>query len=127
MSNTKPFDQSELIHLALIGLDTQIAELQEKRAQLAALTNQQSAGPTVKAAAPQQKGGKISDAARAKISAAAKARWAKVKKAQTEAAKTAPNAKKVQSKNISLKAQVVPAKAKKAPAKKDQSKSSTSA
>ena len=106
MSNIKPFDQSELIRLALAGLDTQIAELQEKRAQLAALTIQQPANATVKAVVPQQKSGKMSEEAKAKISAAAKARWARVKQEQ---AKT-------------KKAQSAPVKAKKSPAKKGKSK-----
>src|SRR5882724_10914540 len=124
MPNTKSFNQSELIRLALAGLDAQIAELQEKRAQLAALTNSQSAGSAVKATAPQQKGGKMSDEARAKISAAATARWARVKKAQAEAAKSAPAAKKAPTKKNPVKAQAAPVKGKKSPAKKRGSQTS---
>ena len=101
-----------MIRLALAGIDAQIAALQEKRAQLAALTNQQSAGPAVKAAMPTSKGGKMSDEARAKISAAATARWARVKKAQAEAAKAAPAAKKALAKKKSVKAQSAPMKEK---------------
>jgi hypothetical protein len=122
LSNTKTFDQSELIRLALAGLDAQIAELQEKRAQLTALTNPQSTGSEVKAATPTTKGGKMSDEARAKISAAATARWARVRKAQAEAAKSATAAKKVPAKKKSVKAQAVAAKGKKSPAKKGKSK-----
>lgn len=117
MLNNKPFNQSELIRLALTGLDTQIADLQEKRAQLAALTNEQSANATVKAPTPKQKTGKMSEEARAKISAAATARWAKVKKAKAEAAKSAAT-KKAPSKKTSVKAQTAAKKGKKSPAKK---------
>jgi hypothetical protein len=114
--NNKSFDQSELIRLALAGLDTEIAALQEKRAQLAALTNEQSASAAVKAATPKQKTGKMSAEARAKISAAATARWAKVKKAKAEAEKSA--VKKAPSKKSPVKAQKASKKGKKAPAKK---------
>lgn len=118
LSNTKPFAQSELIRLAIAGLDTQIAELQEKRAQLFAMTGSQSAGSAVKSATPTSKGGKMSDEARAKISAAAKKRWAKVRKAKAEAAKPAPAAKKAPAKKTPVKAQVASKKGKKTPAKK---------
>jgi hypothetical protein len=74
-------DSAELFRLALVGLDAQIAELQETRAQLAALFDQRSARPAVKAATPRKRR-KLSAAARAKISAAAKARWARDKKAK---------------------------------------------
>ena len=116
MLNDKPFNQSELIQLALAGLDTQIADLQEKRARLAALTSEQSITAPVKAAAPKQKIGKMSAEARAKISAAATARWAKVKKAQAQAEKSA--AKKAPSKKSPVKAQTATKKGKKSPAKK---------
>lgn len=118
MSNTNPFDQSELIRLALAGLDTQIAELQEKRAQLASMSNEQLVNPAVKATTPKQKTGKMSDEAKAKISAAAKKRWAKVKKAKAEAARSATAAKKAPAKKKSVKAQSASTKGKKAPAKK---------
>ena len=109
MSNTKSFDQSELIRLALIGLDTQIAELQAKRTQLTTLHNQKSVSPVVKTTAPQRKGGKMSEEAKAKISAATKARWARVKQEQAKATKTIATPKKAQS---------APIKAKKSPARK---------
>lgn len=125
MSDTKPFNQSELMRLALAGLDTQIAELQEKRAQLAALTSGQPAAPSVEAAPPPQKTGKMSDEARAKISAAAKKRWAKVKKAKAEAAKSAPAAKKTPAKKTAVTAETSSTKRKKAPAKKGKSKTLT--
>lgn len=118
MSDTKPFNQSELLRLALAGLDTQIAELQEKRAQLAALTNGHTAALTVEAATQPQKTGKMSDEAKAKISAAAKKRWARVKQEQAKAAKSAPVAKKAQLKKQTVKAQASPTEGKKSPAKK---------
>src|SRR5215813_5449100 len=47
MPKTKRTDPTELLRLALIGFDAQIAELQKIRAQLAALIDQPSAGPAV--------------------------------------------------------------------------------
>ena len=104
MSNTKPFNQSELIRLALAGLDTQIAELQEKRAQLAAISNQHPVETAVIAATAAAKKGGMSDEAKAKISAAAKKRWAKVRRAKADSAKSAPTAKKASAKKTSVKA-----------------------
>ena len=119
MPTTRRNDPAELLRLALIGFDAQIAELQATRAQLAAIINQPSAGPTVEAAAPQKR--KLSAEARAKISAAAKARWAKERKAKAQ--KPKPAAKKAQSKARPTKARsAATAKAKKAPAKKSKSK-----
>src|SRR5215510_3482272 len=82
---TKRTDPAELLRLALDGFDAQIAELQAKRAQLTAMIGRSSANPAVEVA-PTQKRRKLSAVARAKISAAAKARWAKKRNA---AAKTA--------------------------------------
>lgn len=127
MSDTKPFNQSELMRLALAGLDAQIAELQEKRAQLAALTTGQPAASTVEAAPPPEKTGKMSAEARAKISAAAKKRWAKVKKAKAEAAKSAPAAKEAPAKKTAVKAESASTKGKKALAKKGKSKTPAAA
>jgi len=84
MPRTRRNDSAELLRLALIGLDAQIARLQETRAQLAALIDQRSAHPTVKAPVSRKRR-KLSAAARAKISAAAKARWAREKKAKATA------------------------------------------
>jgi len=89
MPRTKRDDPTELLRLALIGLDAQIAELQKTRAQLAALIDQPSAVSAMKAATPQKRR-KLSAAARAKISAAQKARWANERKGK--AAKQKPNA-----------------------------------
>ena len=128
MSSMKPFDQPELIRLALVGLDAQIAEMQAKRAQLAAsLAPQPTAVPAVKptaatvkavmpslatpAQAPKSK--KMPAAQRAKISAAAKARWDKVRQAKAEAANTKPATK-----NEQVKKAPTTVKAKKTLAKK---------
>ena len=124
MPTTRRNDPAELLRLALSGFDAQIAELQATRAQLAAIINQPSAGPTVEAAAPQKR--KLSAEARAKLSAAAKARWAKERKAKAQ--KPKPAAKKAQSKARPTKARPAgAAKAKKAPAKKSKSKPPTPA
>lgn len=130
LSNTNPFEQSELIRLAIAGLDTEIAALQEKRAQLAAMIGSSSAVvevSTANTATPTSKGGKMSDEAKAKISAAAKKRWAKVKKAKADAAKLATAAKIVPAKKTSVKAQSAPTKGKKAPAKKGKATPATPA
>ena len=83
MPKTKGEDLEELLRRALTGLDAQIAELQNKRAQLAVLIEPAAAVPAIYAAAP-RKQRKMSAEARAKISAAAKARWANRRKAQAE-------------------------------------------
>ena len=124
MPTTRRDDPAELLRLALIGLDAQIAELQETRAQLAAFINQRSAGPAAETAAPQKRRN-LSAAARAKISAAAKARWARERKAKAQ--KPKKTAKKTQSKTKPTKAKPAPAKAKKAPGKKTEPKPSTPA
>jgi len=97
MPKTKRDDPTELLRLALIGFDAQIAELQKTRAQLAELIDQAAARPDVEVAAPQKRR-KLSAAARAKISAAARARWAREKKAKAKTQKPKPVAKKAQSK-----------------------------
>jgi hypothetical protein len=116
MPRTKIDDPNELLRLALISFDAQIAELQKTRAQVAALIDQPSASPEVEVATPQT-GRKLSDAARAKISAAAKARWAKQRGAKAKVQNSKPTAKKAQSKAKSAKTRPATAKAKKAPAK----------
>jgi hypothetical protein len=118
MPGTKRDDPTELLRLALIGLDAQIAELQKTRAQLAALINQPSASPDVEAATPQKRR-KLSNAARAKISAAAKARWAGERGVKAKVQKSKPAAKNAQSKAKSAKTRPATGKAKKAPAKKE--------
>ena len=78
MPKTKRDDPAELLRLAITGLDEQIAEMQETRAQLAALIDQRSAGLAAETAPPRKRR-KLSAEARAKISSAAKARWAREK------------------------------------------------
>lgn len=124
MPTTRRDDPAELLRLALIGLDAQIAELQETRAQLAALIDQRSAGLAAEIAAPQKRR-KLSAEARAKISDSAKARWARERKAKAQ--KPKKTAKKTQSKTKPTKAKKAPAKAKKAPVKKTEPKPTTSA
>ena|SRR5215475_7893020 len=80
MFKTKRDDPTDLLRLALIRMNERIAELGKTRAQLAALIDQPSASPEVEAAAPQKRR-KLSDAAKAKIRAAVKARWARERKA----------------------------------------------
>ena len=123
MPTTRRDDPAELLRLALIGLDAQIADLQETRAQLAALIDQPSASSAVKVAAPRKR--RLSAEARAKISATAKARWARERKAKAQ--KPKKTAKKTQSKTKPTKAKPAPAKAKKAPGKKTEPKPSTPA
>lgn len=80
--STKPAqaDPLDLIHQAIAAFDVQIADLQAKRNQLVSLAGGFVAiAPTPAETAPKQR--TMSDEARAKISAAAKKRWAKQKKA----------------------------------------------
>jgi len=72
----------------------------------------------VEVATPQKRR-KLSDAARAKIGAAAKARWTRERGAKAKVQKSKPAAKKAQSKAKSAKTRPATAKAKKAPAKKE--------
>jgi hypothetical protein len=116
---------AEAIRLALIGLDAQIADLWETRAKLVALIDQPPTGSAVKMAEPRKR--RLSAEAKAKISAAAKARWARERRANTKTQKPKKAAKKTQSKAKTSKTQPAPAKAKKSPAKKGKSKLSTPA
>src|SRR5215813_5628687 len=115
MSTTRRNDPAELLRLALDRLDTQIAELREMRTKLAAMIDQPSANTAVEVAAPQKRR-TLSAAARAKISAAAKARWDRERKAR---------AKKAKAKAKPAKAKATPAKAKKSQVKKGKSESRT--
>ena len=123
MPTTKRNDPAESLRLALVSFDAQIAELRETRAQLATLIDQPSASSAVKVAAPRKR--RLSAEARAKISAAAKARWARERRAEAKTQKPKKAAKKRQSKAKTSKTRPAPAKAKKSPAKKGESKSST--
>ena len=117
MLKTKRDDPTELIRLAVTGLDAQIAELQGMRAQLAALISERPAPPAVGTAAPRKRR-KLSAGAKAKISAAAKARWAKEKKAKAKAKKPKPAAKKARAKAKPAKGRPATARAKKSSSKK---------
>lgn len=114
MPKTRNDDLVELLRLAITSLDTQLAVLQERRAQLAVLINDQPTGSAMRAAATRNRR-KLSAAARAKISAAQKARWAKKRESKAQKQKTKPAAKTVQLKAKPAKAQTG---AKKSPAKK---------
>lgn len=112
-------DQAELITLALIGLDVQIRELQEKRAQLAALVGSSSspkaapvAAPKAAAApaaapsaAPAGKKRVFSAATRKKLKIAAKRRWERKRAEEKAAAKVAPKAGKAVKRAKSAKAE----------------------
>jgi hypothetical protein len=99
MPTTEKDDLGELLRRALTALDAQIAELQAKRVQLAALADQHPTVPAVKtAAAAPEKQRTMSAEARAKISAAAKERWAKKKKAQAKDLKANSTTKKTEAK-----------------------------
>ena len=93
MPRTRKNDSAELFRLALIGLDAQIAELQEARAQLAAQIVQRPASLAMKATMPQKRR-ELSAAARATISAAAKARWARERKTKAKAQRPNQQARK---------------------------------
>lgn len=103
-------DPWELLEQAITLLDEQITELKTRRAQLATLTGSSVAvaKPIVKAPGQQRT---MSAEAKAKISAAAKKRWAQKKKAAKAAQSAAPAVSAVKSK---------PAKDKPAPAKPKQ-------
>jgi hypothetical protein len=126
MPRTKKDDPAELLRLAITGLDEQIAELQAIHTQLAAMIGRPSASLAVEAATP-QKQRKLSDEAREKISAAAKARWARERKAKAKAQKAKPVTKKAESKVSPAKARPALAKKKKSSAKKARSKPPTPA
>src|SRR5262249_5717639 len=119
MPTTRRNDPTELLRLALIGFDAQIAELQEKRAHLAALIDQRSAHSAAETAAPQKRR-KLSAAARAKISAARKARRANERKGKAEKQKPNAAAKTARAKAKPIEPAPARTKAKKSTAEKDQ-------
>lgn len=135
-SKSEPIQENamDLLQRAIAAFDVQIADLQAKRAQLITLTGQSiTVSVTPTATAPKSRG--MSDEAKAKISAAAKKRWAKQKKAAKAAQKAeaekvvAPAAAKATTKQAASKAQPKPAaKPKKATgAKKAQTTASAEA
>jgi hypothetical protein len=111
-------DPAEWLRLALDGLDTQIAELREMRAKLAAMIDQPSADPGVKVATSRNRR-KLSAAARAKISAAQKSRWAKERKGKAEKQKPNAAAKTARAKAKPIEPAPARTKVKKSTAEKD--------
>ncbi len=79
MPQSKSFDPNQHIAKALVALDKQIAELQSKRAQLAAIVGGKA--PKASKAAGEKPKRAMSEAARKKISDAQKKRWRDQKKA----------------------------------------------
>jgi hypothetical protein len=126
MPKNKKDDPAELLRLAITGLDEQIAELQEIHTQLAAMIGRPSVSLAVEAAAPQKRR-KLSAEAREKISAAAKARWVRNRKAKAKAQKAKPATEKAKSKGKAVKARPVLAKKKESSAKKARPKPPTPA
>jgi len=114
----KRTDPAELLRLALDGFDAQIAELQAKRAQLALMIGRSSANPAVEVATPQKRR-TLSAVASAKISAAAKARWAKKRKGKAEKQKPNAAAKPARAKAKPIAPAPARTKAKKTTAEKD--------
>src|SRR5262249_46773415 len=124
MSISMREDLAELLRLAIAAYGAKIAELQERREQLVQLIDEASAGTAVKTPATQRRG-RLSAAARAKISAAQKARWEKARKEKArkekarkeKARKQKPHsaAKVAQSKGQLVKAALVPAQVKLSP------------
>src|SRR5215510_7517035 len=114
----KRTDPAELLRLALDGFDAQIAELQAKRAQLALMIGRSSTNPAVEVAKPQKRR-TLSAVARAKISAAAKARWAKKRKGKAEKQKPNAAAKRARAKAKPIEPAPARTKAKKTTTEKD--------
>lgn len=94
-------DQAELIQLAIAGIDAQIRELQEKRAQLSGMVSGRAASAAAVAApaAPAPAGRKrvFSDATREKLSRAAKRRWKRERAEKKQATKASKSSKATKS------------------------------
>lgn len=119
MPKSEKEDPLELMHRAVAAFDAQIAELQAQRASVAALLGPTATAPTT----PPKKHG-MSDEARAKISAAAKQRWAQKRSAATAPTQepTPPQAQAAPAPKATVKATTAattkaPAKVQAAPAK----------
>src|SRR5215475_7534504 len=97
MPKTNIDDPSELLLLAHLRINERIAELQKTRAQLAELIDQPPASPD-REAATTKKPRKLSAEARAKLSAAANARWAREREAKAKVQLPKSAAKKAKSK-----------------------------
>lgn len=91
MTTTKRATPSELLRLAIIGIDEQITELSDARERLAAMINHAPTVSDVRAPATKKRR-KITRAARKKMREAAKARWAKVREAEAKAKAQTPKA-----------------------------------
>ncbi len=111
-------DLADLLRLAIVGLDAQIAELRERREQLMALINGQPAGPGVKVAKSRNRRA-LSAAARAKTSAARKARQARERKGKAEKLKPAAAAKKARANARPIESAPARTKARKSAAEKN--------
>jgi hypothetical protein len=119
MSFVRNKNVSELLRLAIIGYSVQIAELQSRRAQLAMMIKDKPKRSAVNDIAPKKRR-KLSAAARAKIGAAQKARWARDKKENTEKPKPKaeqPIVKIVKEAPIRVKKKIETARPKAAPPK----------
>ena len=111
MPTTSRNDPAKLLHLAIDSFDAQIAVLQAIRAQLTAMIDRPSAASALGVATPQKR--TLSAAARAKISAAAKARWDRERKVRAKKQKSKKKAKKTRVKDNPAKAKATSAQAKK--------------
>jgi len=107
-------DLAELLRLAIAAYGAKIVELQEIRERLARLIDEASADTAVKTPATQKKG-RLSAAARTKISAAQKARWERARKEKAKKQKPNSVAKAAKSKVQPVNAVLVPATAKISP------------
>ena len=123
MPRGKANNQSELIQLALVGIDARIAELEQKREELtgqggrASATGRRATTDDGSQATRGKKRRRFSATTRAKLSAAAKARWSRAKgekgKAQSQRAATKKAGSKAQT-GVARRGR--PARGKKSPA-----------
>jgi hypothetical protein len=97
MPKTRGNDLAELLRQVLSAVDTRIADLQGKRAQLTAMLNQKSAANAMELKGPRGRR-KMSAATKAKIRAAAKARWARERAVKAKGQPTKGGAKKTTAK-----------------------------
>lgn len=93
MPKNKGNDLAELLRQILRAVDAQIADLQGQRAQLTAMLDRKPTGNPTELEAPKVRR-KMSTAAKAKIRAAAKARWARVRAMKAKEQPTKAGAKK---------------------------------
>ncbi len=122
MPKTKGKDLAELLRQIIGAVELRIADLQSKRALLTAMLDQKPANDTTELEIPRARR-KMSPATKAKIRAAAKARWARERAMNAKGQSTKSGAKKVMAKPA--KAQLTQAPSKKSPAKKKTAKTPT--